>query len=160
MSVDTKTAPYFDDYNEDKNFQKILFKPQFPVQTRELNQLQTLIQKQIERFGNRVLKPGTVVSGCETVTTPNLAYVKLKNNETSGRVVDVARYADKFVKNSANTVARVVAVEPGFIDQDPDLNTVYVRYVTSGDDGQSYDFNADAHYLAVAVCIFDCGHNL
>jgi hypothetical protein len=55
--------PYFDDYNDDKNFHRMLFKPSFAVQSRELTQMQTILQKQIERFGNHVFKNGSVVTG-------------------------------------------------------------------------------------------------
>jgi hypothetical protein len=55
--------PYFDDYSDDKNFHRMLFKPSFAVQSRELTQMQTILQKQIERFGNHVFKNGSVVTG-------------------------------------------------------------------------------------------------
>jgi len=55
--------PYFDDYNDDKNFHRMLFKPSSAVQARELTQMQTILQKQIERFGNHVFKNGSVVTG-------------------------------------------------------------------------------------------------
>ena len=37
--------PYYDDFEEDKGFLRILFKPGYPVQARELTQLQTLQKK-------------------------------------------------------------------------------------------------------------------
>ena len=42
--------PYYDDYDEDKKFLKMLFRPGYSVQARELTQLQSILQKQIERF--------------------------------------------------------------------------------------------------------------
>ena len=47
MAVDTSNSPHFDDYNEDKKFHKILFRPRRPVQVRELNQIQSIFQKQM-----------------------------------------------------------------------------------------------------------------
>jgi hypothetical protein len=55
--------PYYDDYNDDKNFHRLLFKPSFAVQARELTQVQTILQKQVERFGNHIFKNGSVVTG-------------------------------------------------------------------------------------------------
>jgi hypothetical protein len=55
--------PYFDDYDDNKNFHRMLFKPSFAVQARELTQIQTILQKQVERFGNHVFKNGSVVTG-------------------------------------------------------------------------------------------------
>ena len=48
MALNFNAAPYYDNYDEAKEFYKILFKPGYAVQTRELNQLQSIIQKQIE----------------------------------------------------------------------------------------------------------------
>ena len=48
----TTVSPYYDDYNENKNYFKVLFRPGYAVQARELTQLQTMLQAQIERFGN------------------------------------------------------------------------------------------------------------
>ena len=53
--------PYYDDFDPKKNFYKVLFKPGFPVQTRELTTLQSMLQDQIENFGSHVFKEGSVV---------------------------------------------------------------------------------------------------
>ena len=58
--------PYFDDYSESKNFHKILFRPGYSVQARELTQLQTILQGQIERFGNHAFKDGSKVYGAKS----------------------------------------------------------------------------------------------
>ena len=56
-------SPYYDDFNKDKNFYKVLFKPGYPVQARELTQIQSTIQNQIERFGQHTFKEGSSVTG-------------------------------------------------------------------------------------------------
>ena len=43
---------YRDDYADSDNFHRILFNKGKALQARELTQLQTIIQKQIERFGS------------------------------------------------------------------------------------------------------------
>ena len=52
INTDLNVTPYFDDYDEDKKFHKVLFRPSVPVQARELTQSQTILQNQIERFGD------------------------------------------------------------------------------------------------------------
>src|SRR6056297_1908410 len=59
--ADFNTAPYFDDFDENKKFLKILFRPGYAVQTRELNQAQTILQDQISKFGKHIFKEGSVV---------------------------------------------------------------------------------------------------
>lgn len=55
--------PYYDDFDETKNFYRILFRPGYAVQARELTQLQTQLQDQISKFGDHIFKDGSVVLG-------------------------------------------------------------------------------------------------
>ena len=68
MALDTNfnVNPYYDDFDETKKFLRLLFKPGYAVQARELTQLQTLLQNQIGRFGDHVFKNGSVVTGGQT----------------------------------------------------------------------------------------------
>lgn len=61
IKTDLSVAPYYDDYKESKNFHQILFRPSKGVQVRELNQLQTILRNQINRFGDSIYKEGAVV---------------------------------------------------------------------------------------------------
>ena len=61
IDTDLNIAPYFDDFDETKNFHKVLFRPAVPLQARELTSLQSILQNQIERFGGYQFKEGTIV---------------------------------------------------------------------------------------------------
>lgn len=65
VPTETTLTPYYDDFEENKNFHRILFKPGRAVQARELTQSQTIMQNQIERFGNHVFKNGSIVEGAQ-----------------------------------------------------------------------------------------------
>jgi len=54
-------SPYFDDFDKDKDYYRVLFKPGYPIQARELTTLQSMLQNQIENFGNKFLKEGEIV---------------------------------------------------------------------------------------------------
>lgn len=142
MSIETNlnTSPYFDDFDEAKEFYKILFKPSVSVQVRELNQLQSILQNQIERFGNHVFKNGTIINGVNFEYLPFYPYVKIRDINTAGQPVDIETYANYWVKNSANLVAKVINYKTGIESRDPDLNTLYLRYLNSGSSctAQSY----------------------
>ena len=64
-------SPYYDDFNKDDNFYKILFKPGYPVQARELTGLQSLLQNQVESFGKHIFKEGSMVIPCLLYTSPS-----------------------------------------------------------------------------------------
>ena len=54
-------SPYYDDFDKEDKFYKVLFKPGFPVQARELTTLQSSLQNQIESFGSHIFKDGSMV---------------------------------------------------------------------------------------------------
>lgn len=135
IQTDLSVSPYFDDYNETKDFYKILFRPGVSVQARELNQLQSILQKQIERFGDNIFKAGTIVDGCDIIFNNNFKYVKIKDAETDQTPVVVSNYNGYNVKNSADIiplVGTIITSVPGYETTSPDLNTLYIRYVNSG----------------------------
>lgn len=58
-----RSSPYWDDYNRDKRFHRVLIKPRVPVQTRELNQIQSILQNQVEQVTSSIYREGAAVSG-------------------------------------------------------------------------------------------------
>lgn len=143
IQTDTSVFPYFDDFKDEKDFYKVLFKPKVPVQIRELNQLQSILQKQIERFGDNIYRRGSIIDGCNINFLDSFPYVKLKDNETNGTPVDVSSYKSKYIKNQSNLVAVVVESISGFESKNPDLNTLYIKYLNSGLDSNTFTFSSD-----------------
>jgi hypothetical protein len=79
MTVLTNVSPYFDDFDEDKNFVRVLFKPGVAVQARELTQSQTILQNQIKSVGNFLFKDGSKVSGPAPSVNLDSRTIRLKN---------------------------------------------------------------------------------
>ena len=61
MPINFNQYPYYDDFNEDNLYYKLLFQPGRAVQARELTQIQTLLQSQLSKFGSHVFKEGAAV---------------------------------------------------------------------------------------------------
>ena len=59
--TDLNVAPYYDDFDSSDNFVKTLFRPGFAIQARELTQLQSVLQNQIEKHGSHMFKEGAMV---------------------------------------------------------------------------------------------------
>ena len=78
ISTNFNVNPYYDDYDEDKKFLRLLYKPGYAVQARELTQAQTLLQKQVERFGNHIFKNGSIVTGGQ-VFLQDVSYMNLNS---------------------------------------------------------------------------------
>lgn len=143
LSTNQDVSPYYDDFSELKDFYKVMFKPGVPVQARELNQFQSILQNQIEKFGDNIFQKGTIVDGCHLNFHTIFPYVKIKDSTTAGELVSVEEYEGYYLKNSANLQAYVVTSLPGFESQTPNLNTVYVRYLNSGNTKNLTAFSAN-----------------
>ncbi len=126
-------SPYFDDYDQQKNFYKILFKPSVAVQARELNQLQTILQNQIERFGDHVFKSGTIISGVNFTYLPLYNYIKILDSQVDGITALPSSYVNFFLKSNLNLTARIVNYEDGLESRSPNLKTLYIQYINSSD---------------------------
>ena len=75
--MDFNQSPYFDDFDENKQYHKVLFKPGVAVQTREMNQLQSILQNQITKFGNHVFKDGSMVIPGQVNYNDRANYIKI-----------------------------------------------------------------------------------
>jgi hypothetical protein len=105
---ETRAHPYYDDYDESKNFHKILFRPGYAVQARELTQLQTILQAQIERFGDHIFENGSLVLGGQ-ISIGNAKYINLAPTFANTDVV-ASDFDQKTIQYTANTKARALVL--------------------------------------------------
>lgn len=133
LETDLSRSPYFDDFEANSNFYQVLYRPAVAVQARELNQTQSILQDQINKFGRHIFKDGSVVEGCAFTFDDNYRYVKIEdnfqNNFAIGTLVD---FKDRLVRNSNGLEAIVINTTDGFESQDPNLNTLYIKYLNAG----------------------------
>jgi hypothetical protein len=128
MSVNLNVEPYFDDFDESKNFHRILFKPGVAVQARELTQLQTILQKQIERFGRHVFKNGSMVIPGQLAIDQTVAAVKLQTTSVDLETV----FASGNVTVTGATTGVVATVIKGISAEGSDPPTLIVRFTKEG----------------------------
>lgn len=133
MTTNFNAKPYFDDFDEDRKFYKILFKPSLAVQARELTQLQTALQKQIERFGSSIYKEGAQILGGTFGYTNELHAVKLTSTFNSYPVDD---YIDQFkdVEIYGETTGVKATVITYTQSNSTDAPTLFVKYSSTGYD--------------------------
>lgn len=125
--------PYYGTYNPSTNYIKELFKPSVSVQTRELNDMQDQIQQQIEWFADNIFAPGTIVQGCNFVFYNPYPYVKIRDIAQDGTLANPSVYKNLNALNANNGLrAQVVNFLNGFEATDPNLNTLYIKYLNTG----------------------------
>lgn len=127
--INLNISPYFDDYDEEKKFARILYRPGRAVQARELTQGQSIQQKQIQRFANFFFRQGSIVQGCEQSIDLNMDYVKLQDN-FNGSSVDVSNFLNAEVFGKDTGIRAFVGLVTDSAAPDP--KTLYINYLTSG----------------------------
>lgn len=115
MALDIRTTPYYDDFDPEKNFHRILFKPGYAVQSRELTQLQTILQEQIKRFGNHIFKDGSVVLGCAETFKFDVPYVKIENYNHLNIAISDASFSQYMSTLLDSTITNQLGVEAKII---------------------------------------------
>ena len=143
--------PYFDDFDKEKNFNRVLFKPSYPVQARELNSLQSMLQNQIEQFGDHMFKEGSIVIPGGVSYNSRYQCIELQN-DFSG--VDVSSYISALVGTTIRgEVTGIEALVDGFLtsEQSEKSNaTLYVVYLRSGNDEESKTFADGENLITVS----------
>lgn len=149
QSTNLNKNPYYDDFNESKNFYKVLFKPGVTVQTRELTTLQSILQSQIEKFGSAFFKKNSVVIPGGFAYDQSYYAVEV---EGTYKGIDVESYFQSLVgktltgKNS-NVTAKVETVLSKN-DSIRNNTTFYVKYQSSSSNFSSNTFE-DGEELVV-----------
>ena len=126
LSTNFNVTPYYDDYDESTNYYRILFRPGYAVQAREVTQLQTILQKQIERYGQHMFKDGSKVFGGEITLDTDVKSLKLETQE-SGENINAASFSGTtIVGATSNARARVVASQAATSSTQPTLMFHYL----------------------------------
>jgi len=140
-------APYYDDFTESKDFHRVLFRPGFAVQARELTQLQSIMQNQIERFGRHIFKEGTVVIPGAVGYTDEYYAVKIEStlsgSDISSQIQDYV--GKRITGTTSGVVAEVIEVVAATTD---DPITLYVKYINTGSDNSTTVFSAGENISA------------
>jgi hypothetical protein len=138
QQTNLNVSPYFDDFDANNDYYKVLFKPGYPVQARELTTLQSILQNQIEKFGQHFFKEGAkVIPGN---TSYNALYYAVELNNTY-LGVPVSAYADQLVgtKITGQTSGVTAVVEKILSVNESERGniTLYVSYIGSSTQNNS-----------------------
>jgi len=142
--TDFNLSPYYDDFSESKSFHRILFRPAFAVQARELTQSQTILQNQFEKMGNHIFESGAQMIPGEI--TFDLQYYSVKLTSFSGTTNLSDFNGLKLVGQTSAVEAKIVGVD---VATSTDPNTLYVKYNKTGVGNATTDFVAGETMIAV-----------
>ena len=131
--TDFNVSPYYDDFSEAKKFHRVMYRPAFAVQARELTTQQSIIQNQIERMGDHLFKHGAMVIPGQITLDVDFDAVKLTS--FTGTL-------SNFVGNTltGGTSGVVADVVNSVVTDGTDPDTLFVKYRNSGTDNVSNTF--------------------
>ena len=144
LSTNLNVSPYYDDFDETKNFHRILFRPGLAVQARELTQIQSILQNQIDRFAENIFKEGSIVRGCLPKIKTKIQYIKLRDNSSTGQSVNAAAFLGKTITGAINKVqAVVIDTADGAEANTPNYKTLFVAYTSGNTNGTKTIANSE-----------------
>jgi len=132
--TDFNLSPYFDDYDPTKKYHRILFRPGYAVQARELTQSQTLLQNQVERLSDHLFEKGAMVIPGEIGFDLNYSAVKL----TSKTFTSVTDYVGLVLTGATSGV--VATCVNAVVTDGTDPDTLFVKYSSTGTNNTSVSF--------------------
>ena len=138
QKTNLNVSPYYDDYDAGKNFYRVLFRPGYAIQARELTQLQSILQNQIESIGRRQFKQGDLVIPGEVGLNNKLDYVKLSSvsevaisegNSVVYKKYDISLLVGQTLRGITSGVTGTVITTRYATESS--LDTIYVIYTSS-----------------------------
>ena len=154
QQTNLNVAPYFDDFNPSNDYHRVLFKPGYPVQARELTTLQSILQNQIERFGQHFFKEGAKVIPGNTGYNALYYAIQIQNNYQG---VPVAAYAEQLIgsKITGRTSGVTAVVDSVLLPEDSERGnlTLYINYLSSSTENNSTQQFSDGELLTSNITI-------
>ena len=148
QQTNLNVAPYFDDFDATNDYHKILFKPGVPVQARELTSLQSILQNQIDKFGQHFFKEGAKVIPGNTGYTQLYRCVQLQNIFLG---VPVEAYVNQLVgtKITGQTSGVTAFVDRVLLSQESERGnlTLYINYLGSSTQNNASEVFLDGESL-------------
>jgi hypothetical protein len=131
------TAPYFDDFDKDNKFYRILYRPSYAVQGRELTQSQSILQEQIKKFGDHIFTEGAMVIPGQIVFDQDVSYQKMVSTYNQNNVNPDNFLGYTIVGELSGIEGIVVNVAP---EDENDPLTFFLKIKNSGNDKKSIGF--------------------
>tara|TARA_Y100000593_G_scaffold93520_1_gene188663 strand:+ start:23196 stop:30434 length:7239 start_codon:yes stop_codon:yes gene_type:complete len=117
-NLNQNVYPYYDDFDGTKNFKRVLFRPSFAVQARELTQLQTNLSEQIKNISLPVLENGESLIPGELRWSKSVPSISLTINSSGGYLENSYTITDTTSNNyligkyihgkTSNAIAKVI----------------------------------------------------
>lgn len=135
QSTNLNKAPYFDDFDPDNSYYRVLFRPGYSIQSRELTTLQSILQNQVESLAKANFKQGSIVVPGELIVDRQYNFVKVSSFTNNLQITDYI--GKKMTGNTSGITATVVNATVATATESP---TLFVKYESAGTSNTSLTF--------------------
>ena len=138
QNTNLNVTPYYDDFDKAKNFYRVLYRPGYPIQARELTTSQSILQNQIENVGAHLFKDGAMVIPGQVGYDLNVDAVMLQENFLGTNIEQYRTQLDgKIITGLTTGVKAKVLYSISATDSEKGYITLYLKYIESGGDDQT-----------------------
>ena len=134
QNTNLNISPYFDDFDKDKNFYRVLFRPGYPIQAREITTMQSILQNQLESIGQHFFKEGAMVIPGQVGYDLNVQAVILQQSFLG---IDLETYrtqlTGQIIEGLTTGIKAKVLYSIPATESSRGYVTLYVKYIESGD---------------------------
>ena len=134
QNTNLNVTPYYDDFDKDKNFYRVLFRPGFPIQARELTTMQSILQNQVESIGTHFFKDGAMVIPGQVGYDLNVQAILLQESFLGSEVETYRTQLNGAIIEGLTTgIKAKVLYSISATESEKGYITLYVKYIDSGD---------------------------
>jgi hypothetical protein len=139
--TDLNVSPYYDDFDENDNFHRVLFRPGYSIQARELTTLQSILQGQVEQHGKHIFKEGAVVIPGQLSYSSEFKTLQLLTTFASEDIVAAGFYNASEPVIITGSLSGVKAKVVGYSEATTTAQPVlHLQYIQAGSDNATLAF--------------------
>ena len=130
MATNFNVTPYYDDFDVNKSYLRILFKPGTSVQARELTQQQTILQNQVTSMADSLYKDGDIVVPGQSAIDVDAHFIRIDLNGVNS-YINPSDFVGRVIVGGTTGIRALVThseVKTGTSATD-DPDTLYVKYL-------------------------------
>ena len=128
LTTNAFKTTYKDDFSDSAGYHRILFNAGKALQAREVTQLQSILQNQLQRLGDNIFKEGAVVKPGGANVNPKYEFIKLDTTTNTLPTDTLSLVGTTFTGATSSIQAKVLEVLTAS-GSDPD--TIYVQYTNT-----------------------------
>ena len=112
---------YYNTFDATKGYTELLFRAGKVLQSKEVNELQSVLKEQIKNVGNTILTDGDKIEGCQLIIKGTEATITDGKIYLSGNVREIKKTTVQITGKGNETIGAIIEKEVVTPTEDPDL---------------------------------------